>query len=131
MLESSSDEVRTSPHEKLILASRVEETPVFNQTGEQIGHIEDLSIDRITGNIIYAIMSFGGFLGIGRRFHPLPWAMLHFEPAKGGYLVPVDKSVLADAPHYDAAELRALGGPNYEGYDRIVEYYGPYGLPPI
>lgn len=131
MVETAPGAVRTSPHDKLILASRVEETPVFNEAGERIGHIEDLSIDRVSGKVVYAIMSFGGFLGIGRRFHPLPWSMLEFKPSQGGYIVPIDTSKLADAPHYDADELRALGGPNYEGYNRIVEYYGPYGLPLI
>ena len=59
---------------RLILGSRVNGTPVFNKEGERIGHVDDLSIERGTGRVVYAIMSFGGFLGIGEKFHPLPWS---------------------------------------------------------
>jgi hypothetical protein len=130
-METAPEVVRPSTDDNLILASRVKEAPVFDQAGERIGHIDDLSIDRISGNVVYAIMSFGGFLGIGRRFHPLPWAMLHYDLAQGGYVVALDRTMLADAPHYDADELRAVGGPGREGYDRIIEYYGSYGPPLI
>ena len=116
---------------RLILASRVEHTPVFNRAGERIGHIADLSIDRVTGEVVYAIMSFGGFLGIGRRFHPLPWSLLTYAPLEGGYVVQLDKQALADAPHYDVDELRELGGPTHPGYGRVVDYYGTFGAPLI
>ena len=116
---------------KLILASRVEHTPVFNRDGEEIGHIADLSIDRHDGQVVYAIMSFGGFLGIGKKFHPLPWSVLEYHPEKGGYIVALDKAALAEAPHYDADELRELGGEKREQYREIIlEHYGRYGMPP-
>ena len=114
--------------DKLILASRVLKTNVYNKAGDHIGHIDDLSIDRITGRTKYAIVSFGGFLGIGERFHPLPWSVLDFDPAQGGYVVPLDKAALADAPHYDSDELIALGGARHQSYsDFIGGYYGRYG----
>jgi PRC-barrel domain protein len=123
--------VQAAEH-KLILASRVEHTPAFNGAGERIGHIEDLSIDRKTGRVIYAIMSFGGFLGIGKRFHPLPWHMLRYDPERGGYLVSLDKQDLEDAPHFDADELRELGGSRPgPAVTQIWEYYGRYGPLPI
>jgi hypothetical protein len=118
--------------QRLILASRVEHTPAFNEQGEAIGHIDDLSIDRRSGQVIYAIMSFGGFLGIGKRFHPLPWHMLHYAPQRGGYVVPLKKSDLADAPHFDSEELRELGGARHDARGmQIWEYYERYGPPPI
>jgi hypothetical protein len=43
-------------------------------------------------------MSFGGFLGIGEKYHPLPWSVLKYDTAKGGYVVPLDKDVLLKAP---------------------------------
>jgi hypothetical protein len=67
MVEQTSGEPQEDQH-TLILASRVEDAAVFNSQGERIGHIEDLSIDRKDGRVVYAIMSFGGFLGIGKRF---------------------------------------------------------------
>ena len=115
---------------RLILASRVEQTPAFNGAGERIGHIDDLSIDRRSGQVVYAIMSFGGFLGIGKRFHPLPWHVLHYDPQRGGYVVSLDQSALENAPHFEADELRELGGAQ-PAATQIWEYYGRYGPPPI
>lgn len=122
-------QLQTSEDHKLILASRVEHTPVSNQDGERIGHIADLSIDRQDGQVIYAIMSFGGFLGLGKRFHPLPWSMLHYEPSQGGFVVLLDREALENAPHYDAEELRDLGGPDSEPFlTKLGKYYDPYLL---
>ena len=133
MVDSSPDQGPVADDHKLILASRVEHTPVFNEAGERIGHIDDLSIERREGHVVYAIMSFGGFLGIGKRFHPLPWSMLTYDPVQGGYVVPLDRTALENAPHYDSQELRSLGGPNQEAFGtRLGEYYASYGyVPPI
>jgi hypothetical protein len=115
-----------------ILASRVEHTPAFNRAGEHIGHIADLSIDRRSGQVVYALMSFGGFLGIGKRFHPVPWQTLRYEPALAGYIVPLTKDDLKGAPHYDADELRELGGAREDPFGaHVLEYYGRYGPPMI
>lgn len=131
MNQTSSDTVRDDSAHKLILSSRVNGTPVFNETGERIGHVDDLSIERVSGNVVYAIMSFGGFLGIGEKFHPLPWSLLDYDPERGGYVVQLDKAALEAAPHYDRQELRELGGQSELGYDqRIFGYYGAYGAPP-
>ena len=114
---------------KLILASRVEDTHVYNNAGERIGHIDDLSIDRRGGNVVYAIMSFGGFLGIGKRFHPLPWSLLDYDPQQGGYVVSLDEQALRDAPHYDEEELGRLGGALHDDYRlQLNDYYGRYGF---
>ncbi len=113
---------------RLILASRVEHTPVFNRAGERIGHIDDLSIDRRAGQVVCAIMSFGGFLGIGKKFHPLPWSALDYDPDRAGYIVPFDSAALAGAPYYDKDELREFGGASSDDdWRRILEYYGQYG----
>ncbi|CAN5748924.1 PRC-barrel domain-containing protein [soil metagenome] len=115
----------------LILASRVNGTPVFDPAGKRIGHIADLSIERVSGEVIYAIMSFGGFLGIGEKYHPLPWSMLDYDPGKGGYVVSLDKAALEAAPHYELLELDELGGPGREAYgEQIFGYYSPYGSMP-
>ena len=130
MAELSPDQRTKTDDHKLILASRVEETNVYNSAGEHIGHIDDLSIDRQTGNVVYAIMSFGGFLGIGKRFHPLPWSMLEYDPAQGGYVVALGEQALRDAPHYDAEELAHLGGARYDDYRQVLgDYCARYGLP--
>ena len=63
--------IETSPHD-LIMSSRVVGAHVFNKAGERIGEVEDLSIHKVSGKTVYAIISFGGFLGIGEQLHPLP-----------------------------------------------------------
>jgi sporulation protein YlmC with PRC-barrel domain len=127
MTETPSDTPSANEEHKLILASRVLKTRVFNQAGEHIGSIKDLSVDRITGETRYAILSFGGFLGIGERFHPLPWQLLDFDPQQDGYVVPLDKAALEDAPTYSSDELVTLGGARHQFHrDAIYGYYGPY-----
>jgi sporulation protein YlmC with PRC-barrel domain len=117
----------TEGEHRLILASRVEHTPVFNTDGDRIGHIADLSIDRQEGTIVWAIMSFGGFLGIGKRFHPLPWRALQYDPERAAYVVPLSRAELEGAPHYDAEELRQLGGAKFEDFSSVLAgYYEPY-----
>ena len=78
----------------LITTDRVTGTPVFNLDGERIGHVDNLSIDKVSGHVRYALLSFGGFLGIGERFHPLPWAVLTYDPGQGGFVAPLDKTQL-------------------------------------
>ena len=131
MNQATSEQMLGRTDHSLILASRVNGTPVFDAAGKRIGHIDDLSIERVSGEVVYAIMSFGGFLGIGEKYHPLPWSMLDYDPDKGGYVVSLDKAVLESAPHYDVLELDALGGPSREAYGRrIFDYYSPYGSMP-
>ena len=85
----------------LINAERVEGTSVYNPQGDKLGTVDDIMIDKISGKAIYAIMSFGGFLGIGEKYHPLPWSTLHYDESKGGYVVNLDRKMLEDAPTYD------------------------------
>lgn len=131
MNQAMSDASQGAEH-RLILGSRVDGTPVYNRAGETIGHIDDLSIERDTGRVVYAIMSFGGFLGIGEKFHPIPWPLLEYDVERGGYVVPLDKAELNKAPYYERDELVSLGGPSHAHYgERIFDYYGAFGpLPP-
>lgn len=113
---------------RLILGSRVNGAPVYNRAGEHIGHVDDLSIERKDGRVVYAIMSFGGFLGIGEKFHPIPWSLLDYDPDRGGYVVSLDRATLQAAPHYERSELVTLGGSSQRAdAERIFEYYGPFG----
>lgn len=117
-----------TPHD-LIMASRVTGAAVYNRTGERIGHVEDLSIHKVTGQTVYALMSFGGFLGLGERLHPLPWSMLDYDPGRSGYVVPLDKAELEKAPALDRMELERLGAGD-EWRTRLFDYYGAYGAVP-
>jgi hypothetical protein len=114
----------------LIFSSKVRNTPVFGgQDSERIGHIEDLAIEKVGGRVAYAILSFGGFLGIGEKYHPLPWSVLTYDTGAGGYVVPLDKEQLKNAPSYEMTELADIGD-TARYRDTIYAYYGPFGATP-
>ena len=74
-----------------------------------------------SGKAEYAIMSFGGFLGIGEKFHPLPWELLTYRSDHDGYVVNLDRSRLEGAPSYGADDVRLWDDPAYGR--RITDYY--------
>ena len=111
----------------LIASSKVEGTAVYNTAGESLGEIDDLMIDKSSGKVAYAIMSFGGFLGImGNQYHPLPWSVLKYDTGRGGYVVNLDKQQLEGAPVYNEDAEPEWGDRVYE--KRVHDYYGaePY-----
>jgi hypothetical protein len=105
----------------LIAAEKVNGTNVYNLAGDTLGSIDDIMIDKVSGRAIYAVMSFGGFLGIGEKFHPLPWATLKYDARKGGYVVNLDKKVLEAAPSYDSGS-EFTWTPDYGR--KVDSYYG-------
>jgi PRC-barrel domain len=114
----------------LIAADKVQGTDVFNNGGDRLGSIHDLMIDKETGQVAYAIMSFGGFLGIGNSYHPLPWSLLRYDTnLGGGYVVEIDENRLEDAPSYPVGTEPAWGDAEYER--KLHDYYGvgPLGPP--
>jgi len=82
----------------LIAADKVEGTGVYNTAGDKLGSVERMMIDKRSGRVAYAVMSFGGFLGIGDRHHPLPWGVLRYDPETGGYVINLDIEALKGAP---------------------------------
>jgi sporulation protein YlmC with PRC-barrel domain len=78
----------------LIASKKVEGTAVYNRSGEHLGSVHNLMVDKVSGRIAYAVMSFGGFLGIGESYHPLPWKSLTYNTSLGGYVVDLDRSKL-------------------------------------
>ena len=84
----------------LIESDRVEGTTVYGSNGENIGSIKRLMIEKLSGRVAYAVMSFGGFLGIGEKYHPLPWHVLNYDQAQGAYVIDLNKERLATAPAY-------------------------------
>lgn len=88
-------------------ASKVIGTSVYASNGDKIGKVEDVMLDRSTNNIMFGVVSFGGFLGIGEKFHPIPWATLDYNDDKHGYVVPFSKEQLEKAPAHSIDELVA------------------------
>jgi hypothetical protein len=110
----------------LIAGSKVTGTNVYNTVGESIGSIYDVMIDKKSGKVAYAVMSFGGFLGMGNEYHPLPWSTLKYDTGKEGYVVNLSKSKLEGAPHYPQGADPGWGNRDYES--KLHSYYGvgPY-----
>jgi sporulation protein YlmC with PRC-barrel domain len=108
----------------LIAADQVNGTDVYNMDGDKLGTVDDIMIDKISGKAIYAVMSFGGFLGIGEKQHPLPWSSLTYDQDKEGFVVNLDKRKLEQAPTLDPTDEDFVWTPDY---GRSVDKY--YGAP--
>ena len=86
----------------LIESDRVEGTAVYDRNGNHIGSIKRLMIEKISGKVAYAVMSFGGWLGMGESYHPVPWSTLTYDTDRGGYVVGLTKESLRNAPSHRA-----------------------------
>ncbi len=102
-MQSTLDAAKTETR-SLIASDKVEGTPVYRSGGEKVGTVERLMIDKITGKVAYAVMSFGGFMGIGQDDYPLPWNVLNYNPALEGYEVNISEEELKGAPKYSTHE---------------------------
>ena len=119
--ESPVDTIAIDETVRLISSDKVHGTDVFDADGESIGSIYNFMVDKLTGKVEYAVMSFGGFLGMGERYYPLPWQTLKYDVGLGGYVVNVDKAMLEKAPSYAVDETPW----NDPAYGRGVhDYYG-------
>jgi sporulation protein YlmC with PRC-barrel domain len=115
-----------NPAGKLIAAHKVQGASVYNTALEKLGTLEDIMIDKASGRIAYAILSFGGFLGIGDRYFPLPWEKLNYNAELGGYVVDIDRETLEGAPSYSDTKAAAWDD---DAWGRDV--YAHYGVPPF
>jgi len=109
------DTITLKPH-RLVASDRVEGTRVFNADGRKIGVIKRLMIDKATGNVAYAVLCFGGFLGVGEDYRPLPWASMKYNPAIEAYelVTLMSDEDLAKAPSFD-------GGKEFDWGNRFRE----------
>jgi len=90
------------------------------------GSIYDVMIDKQSGEVAYAVMSFGRFLGMGQEYHPLPWSVLTYDTDQGGYVVNLDKDKLEGAPCYTEDDAGRWDDPEYtRGID---DYYARFAL---
>jgi sporulation protein YlmC with PRC-barrel domain len=110
-----------SGHTTAIGATKVLGTAVKDLSGKRIGQIEDVVLDKQSNRIMYAVVGFGGFLGMAEKYHPLPWSALNYEKSEDSYVVPYSKEYLAEAP---ADSLDALTSGDGVGFrNRSHEYY--------
>lgn len=116
----------TDETDRLISSEKVEGTAVYDRRGERLGTINHVMVDKYTGQVAYAVMSFGGFLGIGEQYHPLPWKVLTYDTRLGGYVVDLDRSRLERAPSYTPRDTPNWSDRSYTG--RIDEYWTVPGV---
>jgi hypothetical protein len=115
-----------SGHTTAIRAGKAIGTPVYDRTDKKIGEVKDIVLEKTSNNILFAIVGFGGVLGVGEKFHPVPWSELDYDPKLGGYVVAFTEDQLKGAP---ADSLEALTkGDGLAFRDRAYTHYGtrPY-----
>jgi len=109
----------------LIGSDKVDGTAVYGADGNKIGSIQRVMIDKLSGKVAYAVLSFGGFLGMGEDYYPVPWSTLKYDTNLGGYRVNLTASQLEKAPKYTQSTDWNW---NRENDQRVYNYYkaNPY-----
>jgi len=114
---------RTHESFDVIAADKVEGTSVYDMAGDKLGSIKSVMIDKTSGRVVYATLAFGGVLGIGQKYHALPWRILEYSTTLGGYQVDVDRDRLEQAPA--ATEDELTGNVRDQDWGRkVYDYYG-------
>lgn len=105
---------------KPLMSARVDDTPVYDGRGHKLGMLYSVHIERHRGQVEYAVISFGGLLGLGQSYHPVPFRLLQVNQEKGGYTVAVDKTMLDGGPSY-----RPDNAPQWDAEyaRRVTSYY--------
>ncbi len=99
--------------DRLLASDKAEGTAVYDRQGDRLGSVHNVMIDKYSGQVAYAVMSFGGFLGIRERYHPLPWRMLTYDTGLGGYVVDVTRERLESGPTHGRDEAPWSSNPDY------------------
>jgi hypothetical protein len=125
--ETSTKTTATASDEttSLIGSDKVEGTAVYGADGQKIGKIERVMLDKVSGKVAYAVLSFGGFMGMGEEYYPVPWSTLKYDTSLGGYRVNLTKGQLEKAPKYSSSTGWNW---NRENDRRVYDYYraSPY-----
>ena len=109
----------------LIGSDKVEGTAVYGADSKKIGSIKRVMLDKRTGKVSYAVLSFGGFLGIGDDYYPLPWHSLKYDTNLGGYRTGITEKQLKGAPKY--GNDNAWNWADVARAQSVSDYYGiPY-----
>ena len=107
------------PNHQLISSEDVEGTNVYDMKGTKIGEVDHLMIDKVSGRVTYAVMSFGGFIGLGHSHYPVPWGSLKYDTNLNGYVTGITERQLKDAPQFSDD---SWGDRNWES--NVHKHYG-------
>jgi sporulation protein YlmC with PRC-barrel domain len=125
-LHTRTNPLETKETHSLIASDKVEGTAVYRSNGEKVGRIERLMIDKRTGKVAYAVMSFGGFMGIGEDYYPIPWSLLTYNPRLEGYEVNIGEQQLKGAPKFSTHESWDWNSRTnaIDSYYNVAPYWG-------
>lgn len=113
------------PGPELMGADTLLGNDVYNQKGESLGEIREFMIDMTSGRIAYAVLSFGGLLGMGGKLFAVPWSALALDTANKRFTLNVAKDTLKDAPGFDKAHWPAMSDKTWAA--GVHSFYGaPY-----
>jgi len=117
---------QSGPGPQIMTADTLTGDDVVNSSGEDLGEIKDIMIDVESGRIAYAVLSFGGFLGLGDKLFAIPWSSLRLDPAGKQFVLDVDKKQLENAPGFDKDHWPSMADTRWA--NDIHSYYGarPY-----
>jgi sporulation protein YlmC with PRC-barrel domain len=110
-------------HTTAIRASKVKGTSVYSTSGDKIGHVEDVILDKQSDTILFAALGFGGILGMGEKYAPVPWSVLDYSEDKGGYVIPMSEDEIKNAPAYELSDLTRDDANLGQVRDRAYAYY--------
>ena len=105
----------------LIASNKVEGTSVYGRDGQRLGHIYNFMVDKFSGRVEYAVMVYGGFMGLGERYYPLPWRVLSYDTRAGGYRIDMSRDDLRSAPSFDRGTEPRF---DHSYGSRVHDYYG-------
>jgi len=111
----SNGSVATDETRDLIASDKVEGTAVYDRKGERLGSVYNFMVGKRSGQVAYAVMSFGGWLGMGESYHPVPWSTLTYDTDRGGYVVGLTKESLRNAPSHKANQDTASDASYWRG----------------
>ncbi len=113
-------------YRRVMGASTLNGDKVVNKAGEDVGTIDEIMIDTPTGRVAYAVLSFGGFLGMGDKLFAIPWSRLSLDEGRKVFVLDVDRATLEKAPGFDKDNWPDMADRAWG--NRIYTYYGssPY-----
>jgi sporulation protein YlmC with PRC-barrel domain len=122
----SSMSTSTTNFRRVLSATSLVGDKVVNSAGEDLGKLDELMIDLQTGRIAYAVLSFGGFMGIGNKLFAIPWSRLSVDEVNKRMILDVDRDLLERAPGFDKDNWPDMSDPSFGS--QIYSYYGtePY-----
>jgi len=106
----------------LVKTSNVIGVEVKNKQGEDLGKIEEIILDKLSGETRYVVLSFGGILGLGDKLFALPWKSLSYSREKEAFEVNIPKERLKDAPGFNKDNWPDMAEPQWQ--QTISDYYG-------